>query len=398
MYSAFLDLSDAAFRVTTTSQAAYAHIVTMHNHTFLNCGKVAYMNCAQPGAGNTQLWSGINCVVGCGHGITGNPSNKSYQVVFPSVDAVPPENGGSGIDTDGYWNNGLTSNTDVDHSAVTTYNTSELPYMIEEVWPRHVNPLLVSLPSAVEARDWYGLYLSQRSGDVSRIPLRMHHVDANPFISVSGWPSGDYRVFLYPAQQIGSLTLPKASTRIYNGNIDQNYSSVAPSDLGQGDLLVRVECYEEGSGGADPCYLDFRLANGSDIRIYFNATVLAAMQVYQSDDDTIALWVGIDGSTFYAGSDHAPVPYATGDIVTQNARYAMSHDQVAGGVFQSANENNDNKSPVLDVFTGQPRVSTNGTTSTAIPYVLDQNQDENGNYRIDAGFHYWGWNYTFPEE
>ena len=55
------------------------------------------------------------------------------------------------------------------------------------------------------------------------------------------------------------------------------------------------------------------------------------------------------------------------------------------------------RSPVIDVTTGPPGVASNGTTSTAIPYLLDQNQ-ENGLFRLDAGFHYWGWNYRFPAE
>ncbi len=400
MFDAFINMSAHAIWIKSTAEADDAFIVTAHNHTFLNCGTAVYMDCVEPGQVNsypypyyTQTWSGANCVVNCGAGFTGESgaSHVQYQMVTPFIDG---KDGGNGFETDAYWNN----DKDIDHSRVKTWDFYGAVPTQTPITPQRVNPLLVSLPSAAEARDWHGIYLAQNEHDASLIPFRLGEVDADdPFDNLQSWPSGEYRVVVYGVDSIGGWTqgsYPKATQDIINGAWDTQIGPTVYNNNPSGDLLVEIwRLDDNGGSGSDGCALDIRLMNESLLTIWFDKSVIASM----GDDERVLVWIGLDGSSFYATEAHDSVfAYA----LKHNARYAMWH--VSGARMMSAYDGRpgsatDKRSPVIDVTTGPPGVASNGTTSTAISYLLDHNQ-ENGLFRLDAGFPHWGWNYRFPAE
>ena len=127
---------------------------------------------------------------------------------------------------------------------------------------------------------------------------------------------------------------------------------------------------------------------------FIEVTQFQAAPVHASE--SLCVWVGLDGSTWYANTGHNAVS-SWSSSVTQNARYAMWYDRTGakGGRMQSAYDGCGN-SPAIDVFLGDDIRTSNGTTSTTWSPV-DNNYIMQGgtkHYLLDSGYHYLGWNWT----
>ncbi|MBE7559337.1 hypothetical protein HS125_10450 [bacterium] len=323
-----------------------------------------------------------NAAVRCATVISGDPATPDFQwVLF-----------GSDIDSttvtipemhDCFWNNGDDSPSDVDEAGVF------IAFPTEYFYPRRDNPRFVSLASATRERECQSFYLSQNEGDASRIPLRIAKVIAASTVvsDATKWPSGDFRLTVYGLDGVGGWsgnTAPKASATIYAGNgIDDTWYN--SSSAYEGDMMVAICRLASGTQAAGgDCWVNVYFANSYGIGLVFDASRVSGIPV----GATLCLWVGLDGSTYYASASRAPSTNWS-QMVSHDARYAMWHED--GSLMQSYWDAV-GWNGALDIYRTNNRWS-NGTTST--DGRVDNNlESATSEYRLlDVGYHYRGWDF-----
>jgi hypothetical protein len=338
-------------------------------HLYLNVQDNTFMY--GPTACYMQSWSYMhiyvywnrNIVSNCSsYGIGGYPTNGSgYANSYFHCYFVDE-------DDNIFWNNGLNVDTD--------YLDFKIDGVSEDDSPTSQNPLHVSLASATQEKALAGVYLSQQSGDASQLPFAVwddcFDVD-DPLENVTNWPSGNWDVEIYGLDDINQWSSspdPVLEISISNSGSTLGTPSTSYNDLG--NMLIVIT---NSSSGGDPTsipYFDAVFDNGSRIRVYFSIADLTGIGVGES----LAFWVALDGSTYYARANQASTS-THNDQVDQNALYAMREDST--GLAQGAKAGGVADSPAIDIAgTGY---FSEGYTSTAggVDY-----------YPIDAGFHYGG--------
>ncbi|MBE7558140.1 right-handed parallel beta-helix repeat-containing protein [bacterium] len=409
MYNAFVNLSGAALWMNT-EEIDPGYFVTFHNETVINCLCGYFID----GNEDSTVWPGlgtsdVNIVVSCPlGGIVGAeteaPETQLFWVGKNGVDFQTPEN------HDFYWNNGTASKVDQDTTNV-TYIEGDSGSV------KHRHALLVSKSGAeLPEKDLESLYLAQNlgEGEASRLPFRLKGVyDDTDVITVpehgnNNWPTGDFQVRVYSLEKSADWTASPdylAYAVISNGEATVYGHSGTITD---GDLLVKVTR----SGGTKDgdctggCWFDLKLRNETAFSICLNAQAVDDID----EDSSLCFWVSEDGSTWYAG-ETTPTTQAS-DMVTCNARFAMWYRTsiepappiLAMSAFDAIGAN-----AAVDAYPTKyvynppnPNLGgwSNGTTSLHLD--VDNNTDDDYLpyivHLLDAGWHYYGWNFFEVQE
>ncbi|MBE7559930.1 hypothetical protein HS125_13695 [bacterium] len=363
MYDLFLNVKFVACYLDT-DDTEYGYLCTFHNHTMLNCPYGVWMDAnGYQTYWATVLQCDLNCFVGCREaGISGVPDYEDMQRVYfgSKWDFSGPE------PHDCFWNNGV----DLEPDTVT----------IMYSYVNHQNPFLVSLAGcSVFEKEWQSVYLSQKTGDASRLPFQIGQVagDSSVINDVAGWPDGTFTVNVYGLSNLSQWSIVYDSRAWVT--ITDNSAGTPGYDTDVNDpqdLLIQIT-RTAGDPGAESghCSFDLKLANGSELTIYLDKNTIGDIAWSES----VCVWVGMDGSTFAANADWTSSDVLD-EMVMRGARFAMWY---ASGALMVSRYDAAGTSPAVDMY--QTSGGSNGYTAT------DQTIDDND--LLDAGYHYQGWNY-----